>query len=74
MIRSPLLALTSVAILSVLGCGSSQPTARTRRTRTTASGRQVTVDDNGRCETEGRGLEISEYDTSGDQQDRKSVV
>ena len=66
MMRTPLLALTSIAMASVLGCGSSQP-ARTRHTRTTSTGRTVTIDDNGRCETEGRGLEISEYDTSGDE-------
>lgn len=67
MTRPSLLALTSIAILAAIGCGSSQPT-RTRRTRTTASGRQVTIEDNGRCESEGRDLEVSEYDTSGDQQ------
>ena len=53
---------------SLIGaCGGSSEPPRRRRARTTGGEAPATpVDDHGRCETEGEQLEVSEYDTSGD--------
>lgn len=64
--------LTGLTALLALGlgisaCGSSQPQQHARRRRTSDSGaQQEAVDDHGRCDTTSAGLEVSEYDTSGD--------
>jgi hypothetical protein len=47
--------------------GSSEPTRRRRARTTGAETPAAAVDDHGRCETEGERLEVSEYDTSGDE-------
>ncbi len=53
---------------TVAACGgSSEPTRRRRARSTGAETPAAAVDDHGRCETEGERLEVSEYDTSGDE-------
>ncbi|MFN7701205.1 MAG: hypothetical protein ACK6CU_06180 [Deltaproteobacteria bacterium] len=69
--RSPLLAITALAMLClapVSACGGNnqrRSTARRRAAPPTTPGERV--DDRGRCETEGTDREVSEYDTSGDE-------
>lgn len=64
--------LLSIAVLLALGagigaCGGGQTQQHGRR-RSTSSGdaQHAAVEDHGRCDTTSPGMEVSEYDTSGD--------
>lgn len=63
-------ALIGLGLLLALapGCGGgqSQQRARRRSTDSSSSTEHAAVDDHGRCDTTSAGLEVSEYDTSGD--------
>jgi len=59
---SLLLALAGMSV----GCGDNDTTTARRRSSSSGGSAEV-IDDHGRCSTDGEGLEVSEYDTSGDE-------
>ncbi len=50
----------------ILACGGSTPQHARRRTTGSGDSQHAAVEDHGRCDTTSPGLEVSEYDTSGD--------
>ncbi len=70
MLRTSTVCAASLVMLALVvpACGSSAPAQRRTRhsRRTTQASTAAPVDDRGRCDTSAAGLEVSEYDTSGD--------
>lgn len=58
--------LLLIAAMVIPACGGGQTTQRRTRRSSGQTASTETVDDHGRCDTDGPGLEVSEYDTSGD--------
>jgi hypothetical protein len=50
----------------IASCASSEPSRRRRTRSSDGGGATAAVDDHGRCTADGERLEVSEYDTSGD--------
>lgn len=61
-----LVGLSLLLALAGIGCGGSQTQQHSRRRSGSGDSAQAAVEDHGRCDTTSAGLEVSEYDTSGD--------
>lgn len=68
MLRTGIAALLIVGLgAAAFGCGGSSEPTRRRRTASSSGGATEEIDDHQRCNTDGEDLEVSEYDTSGDE-------